>query len=173
LRDVRDQGRRDRHPALLRQDRFDSRSAVELWAAVTGQPFAKVATARTGNTGAVTFTVTSTATTRYQLWYASRRIVVAGKVIGAMERRAAPGDFRANLAQDGTAHPVTLTAQEHQVALTAATTLGLVVAGVDLLRTSDRPLTEVNPNPALTGITALLGDPTLYDQLARAVATTS
>jgi ribosomal protein S6--L-glutamate ligase len=70
-----------------------------------------------------------------------------------MERRAAPGEFRANLHRGGTAHDVKLTPGERSTALKAARVLGLNVAGVDLLRGPDGPaVIEVNSSPGLEGI---------------------
>ena len=82
-----------------------------------------------------------------------RALVVGGKVVAAMERRAAAGDFRANINQGGTAVKIKLTPQEKRVALAAAKAVGLSVAGVDLLRGENGPLVlEVNASPGLEGI---------------------
>lgn len=82
-----------------------------------------------------------------------RAFVVDGSVVAAMSRHAAPGDFRSNLHQGGEAKPVKLTPAEKQVAVAAAKTLGLSVAGVDIIRSSRGPLVlEVNVSPGLQGI---------------------
>lgn len=82
-----------------------------------------------------------------------RCFVVGGKVIAAMERKAAPGDFRSNLHRGGTAHNVRLSQEEKQTAIMAAKVMGLNVAGVDLLRSNKGPVVlEVNSSPGLEGI---------------------
>lgn len=82
-----------------------------------------------------------------------RVFVVGGKVVAAMERVAAEGEFRANLHRGGTAHPVELTSEEIDSSIAATHTLGLDVAGVDLLRSDEGPLIiEVNASPGLEGI---------------------
>ncbi|HET6632039.1 MAG TPA: 30S ribosomal protein S6--L-glutamate ligase [Rhodanobacteraceae bacterium] len=82
-----------------------------------------------------------------------RCLVVGRSVVAAMRRVAAPGDFRANLHRGGQAEAVRLTAAERDMALRAAATLGLGVAGVDLLRAARGPLLlEVNASPGLEGI---------------------
>lgn len=53
---------------------------------------------------------------------------------------------------------MTLTDQEREVALKAAATLGLCVAGVDILRSDRGPLVmEVNSSPGLEGIESTTG----------------
>jgi len=79
-------------------------------------------------------------------------------VVAAMQRRAAPGDFRANLHRGGKAVLVRLSEAERDVAIRAARILGLGVAGVDLLRSRRGPLLlEVNSSPGLEGIEAASG----------------
>lgn len=82
-----------------------------------------------------------------------RAFVVDGRVVASMLRRAAPGEFRANLHQGGSSEQVELSAEEERVAIAAARCVGLDVAGVDLLRTESGPLViEVNVSPGLQGI---------------------
>ncbi len=82
-----------------------------------------------------------------------RCFVVGNKVIAAMERTGAPGDFRSNLHRGGSAEVTRLTAEEKRTALRSAKVLGLNVAGVDLLRSDRGPLVmEVNSSPGLEGI---------------------
>nr|WP_269811520.1 30S ribosomal protein S6--L-glutamate ligase [Buttiauxella ferragutiae] len=82
-----------------------------------------------------------------------RCLVVGNKVVAAIERQAKPGDFRSNLHRGGVAHQVTITEREREIALHAAATLGLDVAGVDILRAKRGPLVmEVNASPGLEGI---------------------
>jgi ribosomal protein S6--L-glutamate ligase len=87
-----------------------------------------------------------------------RCFVVGDEVVAAMQRSSAPGEFRANLHRGGTAVAVEITAEERRVALRAAATLGLGVAGVDLLRSARGPLLlEVNASPGLEGIETSTG----------------
>jgi ribosomal protein S6--L-glutamate ligase len=82
-----------------------------------------------------------------------RAFVVGERVVAAMERRAAAGEFRANLHRGGTAHAIKLTPEERRTAVKAARTLGLAVSGVDMLRSSSGPqVIEVNSSPGLEGI---------------------
>ncbi len=75
-----------------------------------------------------------------------------------MERQAAPGEFRSNLHRGGTAVPIKLAPGERAAAVKAAKTMGLGVAGVDMLRSSAGPLViEVNSSPGLEGIETSTG----------------
>lgn len=85
-----------------------------------------------------------------------RAIVVGGKVVAAMRRKAPPGDFRANIHRGGSAEPIRLTPLERATAVKAAKTMGLNVAGVDLLPSERGPVVvEVNSSPGLEGIEAV------------------
>ena len=82
-----------------------------------------------------------------------RCFVVGTQVIAAMERRAKPGEFRSNVHQGGSARKVRLTPAERAIAIAAAKTMGLRVAGVDLVRSNSGPLVlEINSSPGLEGI---------------------
>lgn len=87
-----------------------------------------------------------------------RCFVIDGKVVAAIERTAAPGDFRANIHQGGTATVAKITADEKKLAIKAARTMDLSVAGVDIIRSSKGPLLlEVNSSPGLEGIETATG----------------
>ncbi|MHA6310757.1 30S ribosomal protein S6--L-glutamate ligase [Pantoea sp. USHLN298] len=87
-----------------------------------------------------------------------RCLVIGQQVVAAIERVAKEGDFRSNLHRGGKAYPITITDQERQIAVKAATTLGLEVAGVDILRADRGPLVmEVNASPGLEGIETTSG----------------
>ncbi len=87
-----------------------------------------------------------------------RLFVIDGKVVTSMMRTAAPGEFRANIHQGGSASLVKITAAERRLAVKAAKTLGLEVAGVDIIRSKKGPLLlEVNSSPGLEGIEAATG----------------
>jgi ribosomal protein S6--L-glutamate ligase len=82
-----------------------------------------------------------------------RAFVVGGKVVAAMRRTSSPGEFRSNLHRGGTAELVRLSAKERATALKAARTMGLNMAGVDLLQSERGPVVlEVNSSPGLEGI---------------------
>jgi ribosomal protein S6--L-glutamate ligase len=87
-----------------------------------------------------------------------RAFVVGGKVVAAMRRQGAPGDFRSNLHRGGTAEVIRLTPSERSTAVRAAKSMGLNVAGVDLLQSEEGPMVlEVNSSPGLEGIEAASG----------------
>lgn len=82
-----------------------------------------------------------------------RCFVIGDKVIAAMKRQAKAGEFRSNLHRGGSASLVKLTPAERATAVKAAKTMGLNVAGVDILRSNHGPLVmEVNSSPGLEGI---------------------
>lgn len=82
-----------------------------------------------------------------------RCFVVDGKVVGAIQRTAQPGEFRSNLHQGGSAQKIRITKEERKVAVKAARVLKLNVAGVDMLRGDNGPkILEVNSSPGLQGI---------------------
>jgi len=87
-----------------------------------------------------------------------RCFVVDGKVVAAMTRTAADGDFRSNVHQGGTVKKVRLSKEERRAAVKAAKILKLNVAGVDILRSATGPkILEVNSSPGLKGIEEATG----------------
>lgn len=87
-----------------------------------------------------------------------RCFIVGEKVVGAVKRQAKEGEFRANVHQGGKAVKVKLTPQERAIAISAAKTMGLKVAGVDLIRSNHGPLVlEINSSPGLEGIEKATG----------------
>jgi len=87
-----------------------------------------------------------------------RIIVVGGKVIAAMERSGAEGDFRSNLHRGGSSKGIRISPEERSTAIRSAKRMGLNVAGVDLLRSNHGPVVmEVNSSPGLEGIEAATG----------------
>jgi ribosomal protein S6--L-glutamate ligase len=82
-----------------------------------------------------------------------RAFVVGRRIVATMERHGAEGDFRSNLHRGGTAEKAELSAIERKTALKAAQSMGLNVAGVDMLRSATGPVVmEVNSSPGLEGI---------------------
>ncbi|MGJ8529043.1 30S ribosomal protein S6--L-glutamate ligase [Maritalea sp.] len=87
-----------------------------------------------------------------------RCIVLGNKVIGAIQRKAADGDFRSNLQQGGKTAKVKISKQERMLAIKAAKVMGLRFAGVDMLRSKDGPkVLEVNSSPGLEGLEKTTG----------------
>ncbi|MBI9068538.1 MAG: 30S ribosomal protein S6--L-glutamate ligase [Salinivirgaceae bacterium] len=82
-----------------------------------------------------------------------RCFVIDGKVVAAIQRTAAPGEFRANIHMGGTAKIVKTTLEERKIAIKAAKIMNLKVAGVDIIRSNKGPLLlEINSSPGLEGI---------------------
>ncbi len=87
-----------------------------------------------------------------------RAFVINGKVVGAMKRQGKEGEFRSNLHRGGSAKIIKLSRLEKSTALTAAKSLGLDIAGVDMLQSKRGPLVlEVNSSPGLEGIEKATG----------------
>ena len=87
-----------------------------------------------------------------------RCLVVGDKVVAAMKRQGAEGEFRSNLHRGGSANIEKITPEERSTAVRAAKVMGLNVAGVDLLRSSKGPvIMEVNSSPGLEGIETATG----------------
>lgn len=82
-----------------------------------------------------------------------RCFVIGDKVVAAMKRQGKEGEFRSNLHRGGSASLVRITPEERSTAVRAARTMGLNLAGVDLLRSMHGPVVmEVNSSPGLEGI---------------------
>ena len=83
----------------------------------------------------------------------TRCLVIGGKVVAAIRRVAAEGEFRSNLHQGGHAEAVRITKAEREIAVKSARAFSLNLAGVDLLRAKEGPkVLEVNSSPGLEGI---------------------
>ena len=82
-----------------------------------------------------------------------RCFVIGDKVVAAMKRQAAEGEFRSNLHRGGSASLIKLTPEERSTAVRAGKIMGLNVCGVDMLRSNHGPvIMEVNSSPGLKGI---------------------
>lgn len=87
-----------------------------------------------------------------------RCFVVGKKVVAAMKRTAGADEFRANIHRGGTGEQVKITKEEREIAIKAASIMGLRMAGVDLLRSKRGTLVlEVNSSPGLEGIEKATG----------------
>ncbi|MDC1142957.1 RimK family alpha-L-glutamate ligase, partial [Planctomycetota bacterium] len=82
-----------------------------------------------------------------------RCFVVGKKVVAAMKRQGADGEFRSNLHRGGSATLIKLSKDERATAVNAAKAMGLNVCGVDILQSKNGPVVmEVNSSPGLEGI---------------------
>ena len=82
-----------------------------------------------------------------------RAFIVGRKIVAAMQRTGPKGEFRSNLHRGGSAVITQLSGIEKRTALKAAQSMGLNVAGVDMLRSNSGPVVmEVNSSPGLEGI---------------------
>ncbi|MGA1840062.1 MAG: 30S ribosomal protein S6--L-glutamate ligase [bacterium] len=87
-----------------------------------------------------------------------RCMIVGDRVVAAMRRQGVAGEFRSNLHRGGKASKIRLTPEERSTAIRAAKTIGLRVAGVDILRSNHGPVViEVNSSPGLQGIETATG----------------
>jgi ribosomal protein S6--L-glutamate ligase len=87
-----------------------------------------------------------------------RCFVIGDKVVAAIKRQGKEGEFRSNLHRGGTASLIRITPEERSTAVRAAQTMGLNVAGVDILRSNHGPVVmEVNSSPGLGGIETATG----------------
>ncbi len=87
-----------------------------------------------------------------------RCFIIGDKVVATMKRQGKEGDFRSNLHRGGSASLIRITPEERSTAVRAAQTMGLNVAGVDILRSNHGPVVlEVNSSPGLEGIEAATG----------------
>ncbi|HWM91389.1 MAG TPA: 30S ribosomal protein S6--L-glutamate ligase [Thermoanaerobaculia bacterium] len=87
-----------------------------------------------------------------------RAIVVGGKVVAAMSRKAVEGEFRSNIHRGATATGLTLDPGYEKTAVNAAEVLGLNIAGVDMIPSREGPMVlEVNSSPGLEGIERATG----------------
>jgi ribosomal protein S6--L-glutamate ligase len=87
-----------------------------------------------------------------------RAFVIGGKVVASMLRKAHGNEFRSNFHLGGSVNEVELTQRQREIAVQAAETLGLDLAGVDMLESARGPLVlEVNSSPGLEGIEGATG----------------
>lgn len=86
-----------------------------------------------------------------------RAFVVGSQVVASMKRQSLDDDFRSNLHKGGEGTVVKLTPDEQKMCVKAAKAMGLVVAGVDFMRSNRGALVlEVNASPGF-GIEKVTG----------------
>jgi len=117
----------------------------------------------------VAFRVAKTLETTRAVFYVQRAIdhggrdyrlfVVGGRVLAAIERRAAEGDWRSNVARGATATAFDAPSEWQQLAVRAAAAIEAEYAGVDLLQGQDGRVyvLEVNGIPGWEGLQSATG----------------
>jgi RimK family alpha-L-glutamate ligase len=88
-----------------------------------------------------------------------RVFVVGGRVVGAIERTAAGGEWRTNVSRGGAARALALPPEWDRMAVRAAAAVGADYAGVDLLPSRDGAVfvLEVNAVPGWRGLQQATG----------------
>jgi gamma-F420-2:alpha-L-glutamate ligase len=87
-----------------------------------------------------------------------RVLVVDGKVIAAMERQSADGEFKSNISTGGRGTIFEPPATMCQLAIRVTLVLGLDVAGIDILFDNDGyRICEANSSPGFQGLEAACG----------------
>ena len=117
----------------------------------------------------VAFRVVKTLETTRAVFYVQRAIdpggrdyrlfVIGGRVLAAIERHAAEGDWRSNVARGATAVAFNAPSEWQQMAASAAAAIGADYAGVDLLPAADGRVyvLEVNGIPGWEGLQRATG----------------
>ena len=117
----------------------------------------------------VAFRVAKTLETTRAVFYVQRAVdhggrdyrlfVVGGRVLAAIERRAADGDWRSNVARGATATAFDAPHEWQEMAVRAAAAIDADYAGVDLLRAQDGRVyvLEVNGIPGWEGLQSATG----------------
>ena len=87
-----------------------------------------------------------------------RAFVVGDRVVAAMRRVAQGDEFRSNVHRGGRAERIELDPKYEETAVRAAQSMGLRMAGVDMLEGREGPqIMEVNSSPGLEGIEGATG----------------
>ncbi|MEW5908604.1 MAG: hypothetical protein AB1659_02260 [Thermodesulfobacteriota bacterium] len=88
-----------------------------------------------------------------------RIFVIGGNSAGGMELTPEPGDFRANYHLTGKSKSIKLEKPLTDIAIRATVSLGLEIAGVDIMTDADQNpyVIEVNYSPGFSGLEAATG----------------
>ena len=87
-----------------------------------------------------------------------RVLTVGGRIIGAMQRESADGDFRANFSRGGKVQKFEVTPEIEWLVLEISRILDLDIAGIDLLFDEKGfKLCEVNSSPGFEGMEQAMG----------------
>lgn len=87
-----------------------------------------------------------------------RVFVMGDQVLAAMERKAQPGEFRANVELGASVHTVQISDEVARLATLAVKALKLDYAGVDIIESKRGPLVlEVNANPGFKSLEQVSG----------------
>lgn len=96
-----------------------------------------------------------------------RLVVAGGRVVGAIERVAAPGEWRTNVALGGSRRPVDPPPAARQLALAAAAAVGADLVGVDLLPLANGKYVVIELNGAVDFTSSYSLDGTdVFDEVA-------
>ena len=99
-----------------------------------------------------------------------RLVVAGGHVVGAVERRAAAGEWRTNVSVGASRRPVEPTVVERRLALDAAAALAIDLVGVDILHGEREDVViELNGAVEFDASYSLTGHD-VYDDIVRALA---
>lgn len=104
-----------------------------------------------------------------------RMLVIGGALAGAMALVPPPGDFRANIHQNGRATAIDLPQHWVQLGLDAAAACGLDIAGVDMIvdPAGASRVVEVNYSPGFKGLEAATGKDIAQQMIDHVIAKTS
>lgn len=82
-----------------------------------------------------------------------RVMVVRRKIVASMRRIAKAGEFRTNIHRGGLAEKIFLPPVYADLAVRAVETMGLDIAGVDIIESADGPkILEINSSPGIEGL---------------------
>ncbi len=87
-----------------------------------------------------------------------RVFVIAGEIVGAMKRKAAPHEWRSNIHMGGQGVAHNPSKAEAEASIRAAAAVGVEIAGVDLISVENEPyVIEVNASPGFRGLLGATG----------------
>ena len=78
-----------------------------------------------------------------------RIVVASGQIVGAVQRLAAPGEWRTNVALGGVRKPTSPPLAARELALAAAAAVNADLVGIDLLPTPDGSWVVIEVNGAV------------------------